>query len=369
MRDRTALLLGVLVLLGPACGHKGDPLPPLRRTPPPPEGFRLAQRGDALEVRATAPAASLDGVAFEALTVEFLYADGTKDLEKSGERRAVPAAPGARVAATLPLPAPGTSVRAAARGVAGRDRGQRTLTLAIVAQAPLEAPHELNAVLAETGVRLSWRGVRPKAATPPTLGPARPPAVPAPLPAPGAGQPADAKEDSPPSGGPPIAGAQGGFFVYRRAGAVGYDEPLGDKPLDRRSFEDVAPPPDSTVCYVVRAVASTDPLVESAPSNEACVAVRDIAAPAPPAGLAVLPRDAGLEVLWSPSPETDLAGYRVYRTAPGGQAERVAEVPTNQASWLDGSAQRGVEYRYTVTAFDAAGNESAPGEAVEASLP
>jgi len=166
-----------------------------------------------------------------------------------------------------------------------------------------------------------------------------------------------------------VSTGQGGFFVYRRVDEAAYDAPLGDAPLDRPSFEDTGVPPGATACYVVRAVASTDPLVESAPSNEACVAVRDIAAPATPAGLAVLPRDAGLEVLWSPSPETDLAGYRVYRTAPGGQAERVAELPTNQASWLDGTAQRGVEYRYTVTAFDAAGNESAPGEAVEASLP
>jgi len=357
MRDRTAVLLGALVLLGPACGHKGDPLPPLRRTPPTPQDFRLAQRGDALEVRATAPAASVDGVAYEAVTIEFLYTDGTKDLEKAGERRAVPAAPGARVAATLPLPAPGTTVRAAARGVAGRDKGQRTLTLAIVAQAPLESPHELTAVLAEAGVRLSWRGVRPKAATPPAVGPARPPAA------------TETKAGGTETGDAPAGGGQGGFFVYRRAGGAGYEAPLGDKPLDRRGFEDTGAPPDATVCYVVRAVASTDPLVESAPSNEACVAVRDIAAPATPAGLAVLPRDAGLEVLWSPSPEPDLAGYRVYRQAPGGPAERVAEVATNQASWLDGTAQRGVEYRYTVTAFDAAGNESAPGEAVEASLP
>ena len=96
--------------------------------------------------------------------MEFLYAEGSKDLEKAGDRRAVPAAPGSRVALSLPLPAPGTTVRAAARGVAGGEKGPRTLTLAVVVQAPLEAPRELTAALAEDGVALSWRGARPRRA-------------------------------------------------------------------------------------------------------------------------------------------------------------------------------------------------------------
>ena len=71
----------------PACGHKGDPLPPLRRTPPAPADFRLAQRGDVLELLATAPAASVDGVAYDRRGVEFLYGTGEADLEKRGQRR------------------------------------------------------------------------------------------------------------------------------------------------------------------------------------------------------------------------------------------------------------------------------------------
>jgi fibronectin type 3 domain-containing protein len=125
----------------------------------------------------------------------------------------------------------------------------------------------------------------------------------------------------------------------------------------------------AAVCYVVRAVASTEPLVESGSSNEACVEVRDIAAPPAPAGLAVLPRAGGLELLWSTSPAADVAGYRVYRTAPGGERERVAEVGVERSSWLDGTATRGAVYRYAVAAFDRSGNESEPSEAVEASPP
>lgn len=389
MRHPATLLLVVLL---PGCGHRGDPLPPLRRTPPAPQEFRLAQRGEALELRALAPAASVDGVAYEALRVEFLYAEGSKDLEKAGGRREVPAAPGSRVVVSLPLPAPGTTVRGAARAVAGGEKGPRTLILALVAAAPLEAPREITAALAEDGVALSWKGVRPKEILPPTVAPTPggPPA-PGPQPAPGLppatvapkappplaavppaapAPPGAEKTEVVPAGGGVVEGPRrNGFLVYRRLGGEAYGEPLVNEPLERRSHGDTTVPQGATACYVVRAVAATDPLVESGPSNEACVEVRDIAAPAAPAGLAVLPREGGLEVLWSPSAEPDLAGYRVYRAKGDGPSEKVADTGLTRASWLDETAERGVVYRYAVTALDQAGNESEPTEPVEASLP
>ncbi|HSD29149.1 MAG TPA: hypothetical protein VLL75_17745 [Vicinamibacteria bacterium] len=393
MRRPPAFLLAALAAVLPACGHRGDPLPPRRRTPPPPQEFRVAQRGEALEVRATAPAASVDGVAYETVTVEFLWAEGQQDLEKAGRRRAVPATPGGGVVETLPLPAAGATVRAAARAVAGGKKGQRTLTVALVTQAPPEAPHELAATLAEDGVALSWRGPRPRPAAPPALTRPSPgaPAAPAPPPpaTPTSATPAPPKPAAPPGGEaePLSADVKGeaapraeletapegprtsGFFVYRRLGGAAYDAPLVEEPLERRVLRDTLVPRGTTACYVVRAVASTKPLVESAPSNEACTEVRDIAAPAAPAGLAVLPREGGLEILWSPSAEADLAGYRVYRARPDGAMARLAEVGAGRAAWLDETAQRGVAYRYAVTALDQAGNESEPTEPVEASLP
>jgi hypothetical protein len=399
MRPPAAFLLAALAALAPACGHRGDPLPPRRRTPPAPLEFRLAQRGDALEVRAIAPAASVDGVVYEALTVEFLYAEGQQDLEKAGRRHAVQAAPGSRVVERLPLPPPGATVRAAARGVAGGRRGQRTLTMALVTQAPPEAPRDLVAALAEDGVALSWRGARPKEVPPPALAPSRPAAPPSaagappspsqaprplmPPPPAAATTPAPAGEPPPPptagaepggepeeeAGAAPEGPPRRGFFVYRRLGSTSYDAPLVGEPLERRGLGDALVPRGATACYVVRAVASTEPLVESAPSNEACVEVRDIAAPAPPAGLVVLPRDGGLEILWGPSAEADLAGYRVYRAASDGPPEKVADVGMNQTDWIDQTAVRGLVYRYTVTALDQAGNESEHTEPVEASPP
>jgi hypothetical protein len=385
MRRPPAVLLVVLAI-APACGHRGDPLPPRRRTPPAPQELRVAQRGDALEVSATAPAASVDGVPYETVSVEFLWAEGKQDLEKAGQHRTVTARPGARVVDALPLPPPGATVRVAARAVAGGKKGPRTLTVALVTRTPPEPPSELAATLAPGGVALSWHGPRPRPAAPaeaaPGSGTPTAPASPAPPPpAPGEARPPGAKGEPPaaaPKGPAPAPGEPGtpsegpptsGFFVYRRVGGAAYDAPLTGEPLERRALTDTLVPVGVKACYVVRAVASTQPLVESAPSNEACVEVRDVTPPAPPAGLAVLPREGGLEILWSPSAESDLAGYRVYRAGPGGEPKRVAEVAAGRSSWLDESAQQGVDYRYTVTAFDKAGNESEPTEPVEATLP
>jgi fibronectin type 3 domain-containing protein len=151
-----------------------------------------------------------------------------------------------------------------------------------------------------------------------------------------------------------------GFRVYRRVEPGRYGLPLNREPQAGRRFRDKGAPLGATPCYVIRAVGSVDPLIESAPSNEVCLEVRDIAPPSPPTGLAVVPRRGGLEVVWSPPSDRDLAGYRIYRAIEEGEAARVGEAPAGATAWLDASAETGVLYRYTVTAFDEAGNESPP---------
>jgi hypothetical protein len=387
----TALLTAALVSVSPACGHRGDPLPPLRHTPPGLAEFRLAQRGDALEVSLLTPAASVDGLPYEWLVVEILFAEGGKDLEKAGDRREVLAYARQRVVETLPLPAPGTIARAAARGIVGREKGPRTLTMALVAQSPVAAPGELRARLVAGGVRLDWVGDVPKPVSATVLPPRMPgmPGMPGPASGPGARPGASRAPESTPSPLPPrpvppegtqdaageptkettVEPRKAGFNVYRRVGTESYRLPLVQEPVEERTATDTTAPPGAVACYVVRAAASVDPLVESASSNEACLEVKDIEPPEAPAGAAVLPRERGLEMLWTPSPEDDLAGYRVYREAPGEPRSRIAEVEAARSAWLDTTARPGVVYQYDVTAFDRAGNESPKTPAVEASLP
>ena len=87
-----------------ACGKRGDPLPPLRKTPAPVLGLRVAQRGDQIEVAYQAPGASTDGVRLPELQMELLVAQGDGDFDKLAIRRTRRAQPGERVAELVPVP-------------------------------------------------------------------------------------------------------------------------------------------------------------------------------------------------------------------------------------------------------------------------
>jgi penicillin-binding protein len=88
--------------------------------------------------------------------------------------------------------------------------------------------------------------------------------------------------------------------------------------------------------------------------------VRDIAPPAAPSGIAALLIGAEVEVSWSPSPEPDLAGYRVYRARRGGEPRRVGEVSPGETVFREPAPDSDTVVLYTVTAVDGAGNESSP---------
>jgi len=157
--------------------------------------------------------------------------------------------------------------------------------------------------------------------------------------------------------------------VYRRDPESAFRRPLTAAPVAAPPFRDTTIAPGERWCYVVRTVASTEPVVESAGSGEACVENRDVFPPAAPTGVAVLARDDALEVSWSPSLEADLALYRVYRAENGGAPVRVAEVTPPDTTFRDTAAPRGAALSYSVSAVDRSGNESPRSAAVEARRP
>jgi fibronectin type 3 domain-containing protein len=140
-------------------------------------------------------------------------------------------------------------------------------------------------------------------------------------------------------------------------------------PVTTLVFEDRTAGAGPRFCYVIRAAASVEPVIESAASNEVCVDIKDVAPPAAPAGVATLVGADDVEVSWSPSAEPDLRGYRIYRGPEGGAPERLAEVAATETKWRDPRPARGGLYLYTVTAYDASGNESAPSRPAEGHLP
>jgi len=123
-----------------------------------------------------------------------------------------------------------------------------------------------------------------------------------------------------------------------------------------------------TYLYVIRSVilAGGNEL-ESGDSAPVIVTPRDIFPPAAPQGLvaAVLPGTSpgSLEVdlSWSINLETDLAGYRVYRSEePGTRGQHLTPDLLPTPSYRDTSVLPGHRYWYSVTAVDRAGNESEP---------
>ncbi len=378
MRKTDTLLLALagFATLHVACGKRGDPLPPLRRTPQAVAELAIAQRGGELELRLQAPRATTEGERLGVVTVELARAVGSGEFQKTATRCQLKAAPGERLVLTEALPAVGTVVRVAAVAIANKRSSVMSPLRSLTVADAVPPPTGLVAALEPDGVRLTFTPPDPMPAwiqpspepSPPSK---RPPSAPA---APGAPAPAPARTPEPTPSPEPSPEATpspepvpetAGLFLYRRDEGGEYAAPLVTEPFrGEATFLDATAALGARVCYVARTVVSGAPLIESGASNESCVGVEDKKPPAAPQGVAVLATDAGIEVSWSPSPEPDLALYRVYRQASGGGPERIAEVRAPETSALDVSAGAG-RLVYFVSAVDAAGNEGPRSTPVE----
>jgi hypothetical protein len=314
-RPLTTAALVAATIAPVACGKRGDPLPPLPRSPQVATGLVLSQRGTEVVLQATAPRVTTAGAPLGVFEVEVFHTVTAGDIEKLAKPVRIRVAPGETFTQAWPLPIPGTNVRVAVRGLNRRQRGVWAETMLLV-QEPPRPPTGLTSSLDAGGVLLSW-----------TAGPARP---------------------------------------YRRSQDGSYGAPLDPKAVPP-PFRDATVTPGQSWCYVVRTVAGAQGLAESQPSTEACVGVRDVFPPAIPGGVAALAAGGVVDVSWSPSSEPDLTLYRVYR-ASDGPAERLAELPAGETRYRDEKAATGVAYTYTVTAVDQDGNESAPSPGARARL-
>lgn len=182
------------------------------------------------------------------------------------------------------------------------------------------------------------------------------------------------------SAGDPLSGIQG-YRVYRgeldpasaETAAKDLSQTKWKAPLtllgtsDTTSYHDTAFDFGKTYVYAVRSeTAAEDQAIESGDSVPAVVTPKDIFPPAAPQGLvaAVLPgATAGslvVDLSWSINVETDVAGYRVYRSEQEGtRGQLLTPELLLTPSLRDTSVEPGHRYWYTVTAVDRAGNESA----------
>ncbi len=183
------------------------------------------------------------------------------------------------------------------------------------------------------------------------------------------------------TGGVPIAGLTG-YRIYRAAidpaSADAADRDMS-KAVLKTPLELLAPAPaasfrdsqfefGTTYLYSIRSVVIADSTaVESGDSFPVVLTPLDVFPPAAPQELVAVfvPGAAGspahVELSWSISPETDLAGYRVYRNERDeGRGELLTRDVLLAPAFRDMSVSLGHRCVYRVTAVDRAGNESEP---------
>jgi hypothetical protein len=112
--------------------------------------------------------------------------------------------------------------------------------------------------------------------------------------------------------------------------------------------------------YQVQALvdAGNSKTAESDLSAPVPITPKDTFAPAVPSGLRADLAPTSVVLAWEPDTETDLAGYRVYRSVAGGPWQKLADV-NGIPSYSDTTIEHGKTYQYAVSAIDKAANESA----------
>lgn len=340
LRLQAALLL---LLLSPACGRIGEPLPPLIRIPGPIVDLAARQQGAEVVLSWTLPHLNTDGSMATTLASIEIYR-AVREPSSAGEAaRALDDSDLWRVLQTAPA-----SERAEQKSVRdvleGQDlsealerefsyaakvfnrKGQTagfsniaTLWLQPVPQPP--GRPSLNAT--EEFVEVSWA-------------------------------PSSTNID----GSPVAAGVA--FNLYRASSerrSIG--SPLNSTPVAGTSYRDGSARLGETYAYRVRAVLETARgRVESRESEVASLFHRDLYPPAPPRQLTLVAGREFLSLAWFPNSEADLAGYHVFRRQGQGDFQRLTATATRRTSYEDRDLLEGPVHSYRVTAVDRAGNQS-----------
>jgi len=147
--------------------------------------------------------------------------------------------------------------------------------------------------------------------------------------------------------------------------------PLNPEPIGSRQFVDLTAQNDVTYYYTVRARLGPGG-AESPPSAVASATPEDATPPAQPRGLVAVLAGPTVRLAWQAVPDTDVAGYMVYRsTTPGRGHTPLTPTPQPGTTFVDTDVRPGQTYFYVVTAVDRAkrANESVPSQEVSATLP
>lgn len=332
-----ALLFLLLAPLAGACGKKGDPTPPPRRIPQATTDLTIRQRGQEVALEFAYPKATVAGLPYAGLDeISVLalsrplpeqgspapvdareFAVAAKPFLKLAGGELASAISGDRVTVRFRLSEPSTTPTAAlfygvqTHAVDGESSALSNLVLLVPRPAP-EPPADFVVAARKGGVELSWSGTTAPAA---------------------------------------------GYRVYRRdAERTAYGPALATLEPSVTRHLDTTAAYGRRYIYTLCAVASRDPLVESAPAAEREIDYEDRFAPEPPRGLRALASVGEVRLVWEASADADTAGYVVERADPDADFHRVNADPVAAREFVDQGLASGYTFRYRVAAIDGKGN-------------
>lgn len=166
-----------------------------------------------------------------------------------------------------------------------------------------------------------------------------------------------------------------GYNIYRSISKTEPAKLLNKAPITETKFEDRLFEFGKTYYYFVRAVSlgtEAQP-VESSESNIETVRTADTFPPSAPASITLAATPTTISIFFAANPETDVLGYRIYRSLdpvkPKSQWELMTPKLQTANTFQDTAIESGKAYYYYVTAEDINGNVSEPSEVVSETVP
>jgi len=303
----TRCVILALVVLLPACGKEGPPLPPFIRIPEAVKDLKVVQSGYSLVLTWTNPAKNIDGSAATNLAhVQIRNGGAIVATLNAG-------APGQPQSHAIPLDASLASSRTFT-AVVDTTQGKMSEVSNAASILPVEVPGKVRSLRAEVDqrrVRVEWER---------------------------------------PQEHPELADS----YVISRT-----DTPEESQTVSETRYDDNQYPAGKALTYQVTAARRVAGNVVLGVGPESLtVTVQDKTPPGVPTGLDIVQSDTGGYLTWNPNPETDLAGYRVFRgDRPDGEFRSLSDRVVMTNAFLDTSYRSGQYYR--VSALDEFGNESA----------
>lgn len=331
--QRRLLLVIALTFLMAGCGYVGDPLPPALYIPLPVSDLSAMQQGDVVAVRFTLPARTMEDLPMEASPEVDLRAAPWENREwdeGAWEREATRLSTQPPQDTTVSAQAPAEPwagkrilLRVRVAGKLGRFSAWST-PVALRVLKPMPGIHGLMVASAPQGVLISWT--------------------------------------------PPAQKIPGMLTEIFRKPSDG-EEFVRLNAIPGDSWNDQSAQFGKAYLYQVRERLERDEYnYASAFLGPLSITPLDTFAPAIPADVDAVAGATAVELSWTRNQESDFREYRIYRSVAGGPFERVGE-PTSTPTFSDSSAPAAIPLRYRITSVDTVGNESAPSDVVEITLP